>query len=420
MTHQYARETNLDNRVIRSILAIVFARLVINITKRFPYPFVSAIGDSFNVSAGSIQNVIALTNGSGLLSPLLGTISEHYGRKAVMVGMLLLMTCMSVLGALFAEYGVFVVVMFSFGVAKIIYDPTFQAYLGDAVPFSRRGRVMGISELSWALSLVIAAPVAGFLLDIANLQAVFVFLTICLASGTAALWLLVEPDKRKGGPRRIGIINPLVAMRQVSAHPTAVYALLYTLCFTLAHEIFYINYGLWMEDAFDLVLTALGTITIVIAVAEVIGEFIVIGYSDRLGARNMSMVSMLIAAISFLIIPSLSFSLPLAMFGIFVMFIAIETAIVAAIPIFTELLPRSRAAMMSANMGVHSLGRLAGAALGALIYGSSGGNFLAVGIIAAGLGFAAFLVMWRLVPEDFHLHEKSSEPGHEAAVEDLS
>ena len=410
MTHQYARDANLDNRVIRSILAIVFARLVINITKRFPYPFVSAIGDSFGVSAGSIQNVIALTNGSGLLSPILGTISEHHGRKTVMVGMLLLMTCMSLLGALFAEYGVFVVVMFSFGVAKIIYDPTFQAYLGDAVPFSRRGRVMGISELSWALSLVIAAPVAGLLLEIANLQAVFIFLTLCLASGTVALWLLVEPDKRKeGSPRRIGIINPLAAMRQVSAHPTAVYALLYTLCLTLAHEIFYINYGLWMEDAFGLVLTALGTITIVIAVAEVIGEFIVIGFSDRLGTRNTSMYSMLIAAISFFIIPSLSFSLPLAMFGIFVMFVSIETAIVAAIPILTELLPKSRAAMMSANMGVHSLGRLAGAALGALIYGSSGGNFFYVGIIAAVLGFCAFVVMWRLVPKDFHHHEELQE-----------
>ena len=68
---------------------------------------------------------------------------------------------MSVLGAVFADYGVFVVVMFSFGIGKIIYDPTFQAYLGDLVPFGRRARVMGISELSWALSLVVAAPVAG-------------------------------------------------------------------------------------------------------------------------------------------------------------------------------------------------------------------------------------------------------------------
>ena len=389
----------LDSKVIRSILAIVFARLVINITKRFPYPFVSAIGASFGVSAGSIQNIIALTNGAGLLSPILGTISEHFGRKTVMVGALLMMTLMSMLGALFADFGVFTLAMFSFGIGKIIYDPTFQAYLGDVVPFSRRGRVMGISELSWALALVIAAPVAGFLLENVSLQAVFIFLTAGLACGTVALWLLVEPDeKAKAAPRRIRIISPLAAIRTVSAHPPAVFALLYMLCLTLAHEIFFINYGLWMEDAFGLVLTALGTITIVIAVAEVIGEFIVIGFSDRLGTKTTSAAGMLIAAGCFFVMPWLSFSLPLAMFGIFVMFISIETSIVSALPLFTELLPQSRAVMMSANMGAHALGRVAGAALGAFIYSASGGQFLYVGLITGALGLAAFIIMWRFVP----------------------
>ena len=308
----------MSHKVIRSILAIVFARLVINITRRFPYPFVSAIGASFSVSADSIQNIIALTNGAGLLSPILGTISEHYGRKVVMVGALLMMTVMSILGALFSDYGIFVVVMFAFGVGKIIYDPTFQAYLGDVIHYSRRARVMGIAELSWALSLVIAAPVAGFLLDVSSVQAIFLFLAVLLALSVLALWLLVESDERPDHHHeRIRIINPLAAMRVVSAHPPAVFALIYTVCLTVSHEIFFINYGLWMEDTFDLVLTALGAVTIVIAVAEIIGEFIVITIADRIGTKLTSLCGMLLAAISFLIIPHLSFSLPVAMFGIF-------------------------------------------------------------------------------------------------------
>lgn len=134
MKNKRSDEPFFNDKVIKSILAIVFGRLVINISKRFPYPFVSAIADTFRVPADNIQNVIALTNGAGLLSPVLGIISEHYGRKVVMVSMLWMMTIMSVLGAIFADYGVFVVVMFSFGIGKIIYDPTFQAYLGDLVP----------------------------------------------------------------------------------------------------------------------------------------------------------------------------------------------------------------------------------------------------------------------------------------------
>ena len=390
----------MSGSVIRSIFAIFFARLAVNVTRRFPYPFVSPIGAAFGVSADSIQNVIALTNGAGLFSPLFGTLSERFGKKTVMAGALLMMTAMSLLGALFADYGVFVLVMFGFGVGKIIYDPTFQAYIGDVIHFSRRARVMGIAELSWALSLVIAAPVAGFLLDVSSLQAIFLFLALLLGASAIVFWLLVEPAADAGPRQRIRLMNPLSAMTVVSARPPAVFALLFTVCLTASHEIFYINYGLWMEDSFGLVLTALGAVTIVIALAEVIGEFIVITLADRFGTKRTSMCGMLSAAGLFLIIPYLSFSLPAAMFGIFIMFICIETAIVSALPLFSEILPQARAVMMSANVGAHSLGRVAGGALGAIIYKFSDGNFLFIGLVAGGLGFLAFLIMLRLVPED--------------------
>jgi len=382
-----------------SIAAIIFGRLVINITKRFPYPFVSAIATNFGVSAANIQNVIALNNGTGLLSPIFGTISERYGRKPVMLVMLGMMSIMSFVGAVFADYGVFVVVMFAFGIGKIIYDPTFQAYLGDVIPFHRRARVMGIAELSWAFSLVIAAPVVGFLLDAANLQAVFIFLTVCLALGTIAVAVFVESDgKSKDERKSIKVINPLTAFQVIRQHPPAVFALIFAICLTMSHEIFFINYGLWMEESFDLVLTALGTVTIVIAIAEIVGEFIVITIADRIGTKLTCISGMLVAAISFAIIPNLTFSLPVALFGIFVMFIGIETAIVASLPLLTEILPDARAIMMSANMGAHSLGRVIGAFVGGILYSSTGGNFLVVGTFASIMGLIAFFVMWRLIP----------------------
>ncbi|MCY3866986.1 MAG: MFS transporter [Chloroflexi bacterium] len=388
----------MSKSVARSIFAIFFARLAINATRRFPYPFVSPIGAAFGLPANSIQNIIALTNGAGLFSPLFGTLSERYGKKTVMLGALVMMTAMSLLGALFADYGVFVLVMFGFGVGKIIYDPTFQAYIGDVIHFSRRARVMGIAELSWALSLVIAAPVAGFLLDVSSLQAIFAFLAILLGTSASVFWLLVEAAPEKRRQDRPRIMNPLSAMRAVSAHPPAVFALIFTVCLTASHEIFYINYGLWMEDSFGLVLTALGAVTIVIAAAEVIGELIVITLADRFGAKRTTMCGMLIAAALFLIVPNLSFSLPAAMFGVFLIFISIEAAIVSALPLFSEILPQARAVMMSANVGAHSLGRVAGGALGAVIYKFSDGNFLFIGLVAGGLGILAFLIMFRLVP----------------------
>jgi predicted MFS family arabinose efflux permease len=389
----------MDRKLALSIATIIFGRFVINITKRFPYPFVSDIAASFSVPATSIQNVIALNNGTGLLSPMLGTISERYGRKPVMLAQLSLMTIMSFVGALFSDYGVFVVVLFAFGIGKIIYDPTFQAYLGDVIPFHRRARVMGIAELSWALSLVIAAPVVGFLLDTSNLQSVFVFLGICLAIGTGGIALFVESDsKSKNDRQAIKFISPITSFNIISKHPPAIFALLFAICLTISHELFFINYGLWMETSFQLKLTALGTVTIVIAIAEIIGEFVVITIADKVGTKLTSMVGMFIAAVSFAIIPYLTFSLPVALFGIFIMFIGIETAIVASLPMFSEILPDTRAIMMSANMGAHALGRVVGAFIGGLIYVKTDGNFIVVGVVAAIMGIIAFIIMWRFIP----------------------
>jgi len=389
----------VDRKLILSIAAIIFGRLVINITKRFPYPFVSAIATNFGVTAASIQNVIALNNATGLLSPVFGTMSERYGRKPIMLAMLAMMTIMSFLGAIFADYGVFVIVLFAFGIGKIIYDPTFQAYLGDVIPFHRRARIMGTAELSWAFSLIIAAPVVGFLLDASNLQVVFLFLGICLALGTIGIAIFVESDgKSKDERKSIKVINPITAFQVIRKHPAAVYALIFAICLTISHEMFFINYGLWMESSFDLVLTALGTVTVVIAIAEIIGEFIVITIADRVGTKLTSMLGMLVAAISFAIIPSLTFSLPVALFGIFIMFIGIETAIVASLPLFTEILPDARAIMMSANMGAHALGRVIGAFIGGFIYATTDGNFVIVGLFAGVMGIIAFFVMWRLIP----------------------
>lgn len=388
----------MNRKTAYAIIAIILGRLVINVTKRFPYPFVSAIGNNFNVPVSSIQNVIALSNGTGLLSPVLGTISERYGRKPVMLAMLVMMAIMSFVGAAFSNYDIFVVVMFAFGIGKIIYDPTFQAYLGDVVPFNRRARVMGFGELSWAFSLIIAAPLVGFLLDTSTMQMVFICLGVLLVAGAIGVWLFAESDvKSKSERRAIKFISPITAFKIIRQEPTAMFGLVFAICLTMSHEIFFINYGLWMEDSFDLVLTALGTVTIVIAVAEIVGEFIVITIADRVGAKLTSTSGMLVAAVSFAILPSLTFSLPVALFGIFVMFIGIETAIVASFPLFTEILPDARAVMMSANMGAHSLGRVLGAALGGIIYASTGGNFFVVGIIAAIIGGMAFVIMWRFI-----------------------
>lgn len=384
--------------LIVAVLTFTLARTVIGMTRRFAYPFAPAIGRQLEVGLSSVQSVIAAQAGAGMASPLFGTLSERFGRRKVMTAALVMMSAAALVGAIFPQFWVFALVMVVLGAGNMLFLPAMQAYLGDRVPYHRRALALGTTELSWAGSLIVAAPLTGFLLDVSNLQMVFAMLSgLCL--GVSVLtWTVIPPDQPRDGVQR-SVINPLAAVRLLRHNRRGLAAVCFTLALSTANEIFFINYGAFMEVSFELLLTALGVVTVVVAAAEVAGEFIVIGAADKLGKRRLALWGAFGAAVCYLLLPFLTFSLPLALVGIFIMFLCMETAIVSSIPLFTEIVPESRSVMMSGVLGAASLGRFSGAVLGGMLYAGTG-SFVLAGVVAMSIGMIAFVLMWRFITEE--------------------
>ena len=51
-----------------------------------------------------------------------------------------------------------------------------QAYLGDRVPYEKRGLPLALTELSWSLSFIIGVPLTGFLISKYGLTSPFPWL----------------------------------------------------------------------------------------------------------------------------------------------------------------------------------------------------------------------------------------------------
>jgi len=390
------------NNPIVFIVALTVSRLIMNMTRRFAYPFASQIAAQLGVPLAAIQNVIAVQAGVGIASPMFGPLSERYGRKWVMVGALLVMAIVSAAGALLPRFWVFAVLMLTFGVSKMIFDPALLAYVGDRIPYNRRALAVGTTELSWAGSLFVIAPLAGFLLQGGyGVQAVFAAFAGLALIGVLLIAIFIPADRPEH--HEVKIVTPLDAWRILRSSPVALAALAYSFLLVTAHELMFINYSPWMEASFRITTSELGVVTTVIAAAEVLGEFIIIGFADRLGKRRMALGGALLAALGYVVLPTLAFSLVATMVGLFLIFLFIEIAIVASIPMFTEILPHSRAVMMSSNVSLHSLGRLTGAAVGSLLLRQTG-SFGVVCLIATGIGLAAFAMMWRFVHETAPTH----------------
>lgn len=412
----------LDNKTLaRAILTLTFSRLIINITRRFPYAFLPTIARQLSVPLSAVQSVMAIQAGVGMSSPVFGPLSERFGRKRVILGTLALLVVASLLGMALPQFQIFAVVMIAYGIAKTIFDPSVHAYVGDRVAYARRGVATGVIELSWAGSLLVAAPVAGIVLGLSyvtvpdalmsgdfrfitdfewrttGLQAIFGLLAVSGALAFFITWWVVPADHPASGAA-LRIITPFDTLKIIRGNPAAMGAVAYSLLLSTANEIFFINYGAWMELSFDLVLAALGAVTVVIAAAEVVGEVSIIALADRIGKRRLALLGSGISSACYLLLPLLDFSLIVALIGLFVMFLFVEIGIVASLPLFTEVLPESRAVMMSGVIGAASGGRLLGAILGGAIYALSG-DFVVMGGIAMLIGFGSFFMLWRFVPE---------------------
>jgi MFS transporter, DHA1 family, inner membrane transport protein len=387
-------ETPPQNHTFRMIFIITFARLAPNMGRRVLYPFIPAISRLLGVGINDIQTIIAIQSGTGLFSPLATPLSRRFGRKRVMLGALALFIFGGTLGATIGGFAMVLVAFVLFGIAKWVYDPAFQAYLSDKIPYEKRAQALGITELGWAFALVIGAPLTGILLENAGLSAVFWMMTAFALSAFILVALFLPSDK----PDKTDEQAERMHIRELLTHPQAIGVLLFVILFLTANEMFFINYGAWMDANFGLSLGALGIATLVIALAEICGEGIVIFYADKIGKKRMVLIGCGLSIVMHLVLPMLNFDLGVALIGLFFIFFVFEIGIVSFLPIISEVLPSERALMMSASSSASAIGRVAGAWLGGMLYALFG-SLQSLSFITAAVGVVAMLILWRMVQE---------------------
>ncbi len=191
---------------------ILFSRTALNVSFRVVYPFLPVISRGLGVPLTAVSFLLTLRALAGLSSPLFGPLSDRYGRRSLMLAGLGMMVTAGALIAGWPTYRVATVAFVLFGLSKTAYDPALQAYLGDAVPYHRRGRVLGITELSWSAAWLIGVPAAGFLIERAGWQAPFVALAVLALVGLLFTWRLSPDQPQRASPTAPRRAEPFVSL----------------------------------------------------------------------------------------------------------------------------------------------------------------------------------------------------------------
>lgn len=392
MTDQLISAATPGRQLAWQVGVAVLVRLVINSSRRFIYPYAPTFSRSLGVPLTSITSLIAINQFTGILSPFFGPLSDRWGYRTMMLVGLSLFAAGMLAAGLLPFYGVVLLALFLAGLGKSIFDPAIQAYVAAQVPFQRRGMVMGLMELSWAGASLVGIPLTGLLIDRLSWRAPFFVLGGLGLLSIAMLGILIPAghDKPRQATRKFSFGQAWQVLRR---ERTAIGVLLFSLLSNMANDNLFVVYGVWLEGSFGLGVVALGAATTIIGVAELVGEGLTAAVADHLGLKRAVIIGLMLTILSYLMLPIIGQTLPLALIGLFVVFLTFEFTIVTNISVMTEVLPNARATMLSAAVAVNGIGRVVGALIAGPMW--SWGGLMATGLTSAALcGLALVLFVW--------------------------
>ncbi len=372
------------------IITSTISRTILNTSRRFIYPFAPVISRGLGVPITAITSAIALNQATSCLSLFTSYIADRTGYRLMMLSGLGVLVAGMLIAGFFPVYYSFLIGMFLCGLGKNLFDPAIQAYISERVPYSKRGFVMGIMETSWAGSTLIGIPAIGFLIDRAGFRSPF-FLLAGLGILSIILVLLTIKNDSVTNVEKKDKNSFLKDIQKLVKNPVPVSAMGFAFFVSLANDNLFVVYGAWLEKSFGLSAIALGIGTSLIGAAEFLGEMSTATLADKIGLKKSVVLGVTFSTFAYIAVSFMGTKLFLALSALFFVFLFFEFFIVSFLSFCTELIPQSRATVMSLVFLCSGLGRMTGAFTGGIIFNTMGINYVCM--FSALINFVALMVL---------------------------
>lgn len=363
------------------ILFFIVTRMLMNVNTRMIYPFLSVFARGIGVSIEQISLALTIRSLVSVFNPLITPISDQRGRKT---GMLMGLALFTVGVSLVVFHPVFLSLVIAFSLSLLgtfLFISSAQAYIGDRVAYNKRGKVMGIIELSWSFSFIFGMPAVGYLISRSGWMSPFAILMVLGLISILLAVILIPPTPPT--VQRSGLGWDVIL--RVLRYRPALAGLAMVFSFAAGNELVNLIFGVWLENAFGLKIAALGAASVVIGLSEMGGEAVSASFVDRLGKEKAVGIGLIASILSGLAMPFLGWSAASALLGLFFFYLSFEFTMVCSLPMLTQVLPQFRATLVGLSLSFIALGRGTGAAMAPYIYH--------YGFMANALGAVVFNVL---------------------------
>ena len=268
-----------------------------------------------------------------------------------------------------------------------------HAYISARVGYERRARAIGMFETSWALSLLVGAPIIALLIATIGWRGPYAVLAVGTAAMAAVLLRLVPATAAAGRDASDG--------RDASVRRSRDARVWLTICGSAAVAMAGLSMfavtGAWLDDAFDVPTGGLGAVAMGFGAIELVSSLSSASFADRAGKRRTTLAAIVLLVIGLLVIAAADSTLAVGVIGLLAFLCGFEYAIVTSFSLVSEAMPSARGSTLALANAIGTLARGIGVVTGGWLYGRWGIEATAsLSAGAATVSFACFALGGRL------------------------
>ena len=355
---------------------LVWGRLVSNACYRFAPPFIAVIARGLDVSVAQMGVALMIGEFAGLLSPVLGRIVDRSNRLVVMMTGIFGITAAVIGAATSLSIVQFAISMCVLSGSKVLFDTALIVWVNDHVPYERRGRIVGVIETSWALSLFIGVAIMGIATALISWRAGFI---------VGALGMLVTGSLIAASLPRHEAHAPISTHAKGKVPPRGYFVFACAFLLMGASQCLGITFGPWFEDEFNFSSFAIIAVVIVMGVFELVSSVGSARVTDTWGKERSVRRGALLMVVATLVMAFATTTSIVAVPMLILFILGFEFALVSMLPLAANIVPTAGGIGLGLTVGAGTCGRAVFSTIATSLYDSVGpvGPALTAGALSA-------------------------------------
>lgn len=309
------------------------AKVVSNTALRWVSPFLTTLERAFSTTTGTLTGIMGVSELAGLSTIATGPFLDRGHERRVFLfglGAVSASSLIALIGTVPSFAVAFVVLIL--GVSNLTVAG--HTWIGHRVAFAARGRAIGVFEMSWAIALLIGAPILAWLIHLFGWRGPFVALALAALVAAAAVIRFVP----RGSTHHDDGIEPAREPLPRSAW----FPMLASATTAAAGLGTFVVVGAWLDDAYGVSTGGLGVVAAGFGAVELASSTGVATVGDRIGARRSVLIGLAGLLTGLGVMLAAGESRTLAIIGLLVFLTGFEFGFVSSLTLVSEAAPRAR------------------------------------------------------------------------------